>query len=676
MSKIIALFVALLIGISSINGQISLPTAIVPEAVDSYRNAEQFLLEKEYKKALKQFEKCLKIQPGLSAAHRGLGICYGLLNDYESAIVHYEIILESDSLYSRALYYELGDAYYKTGLYDRALINFQAFKDLQIVDIEAFGIAGEREIQRELEYLSKVDNSIRSTRLSLDAKNFEHIKNIENLGGNINSAGHEYFPYLSNDQQMLFFTRIKKDEEDENLLYSNLNNSGRWKSSTPFKFFNTPAPEGRFTMVRNGRKMYFTACGREGVLGPCDIWEGIIDDGKISDVKAITGALNSMKWESQVSVSCDGGILYFASNREGGVGGTDIWYSKMLEDGTWSAPINAGKGINTPFDEEAPFLTNDGKTLYFSSTGHMGLGDQTDIYMSRINESNGKWDKAVNLGSPLNSPHNDFGFFLCADGKTGYFASDRKNNHFRSNYDIYRFELDEKLYSDPITFVEGYVRDTMYDLPVGGAIVNTRERGRIQTDEVGRFFLCLPANSSLELTVDEEKYDFYENAFNIPQWHNKEFHKIYLDLKANYIPFDYDQVPDTTVITFGEEEKPLEITPPPNFISEKYSHEVFFEFDAFDLIRPEIDEIDAFIAPLLKRKITKVEIIGYADDIGPDTYNLKLSEKRAKQIALYLMENNIVVDKIYLEGRGEIKDDSPKRQNRKVNINIFTQEEK
>ena len=632
MIRSIALFVSLILFASPIFGQISIPTAIIPEAVESYRTAEQFLLEKEYKKAIRQFDKCLKIQPGLSAAHRGLGVCYGLLNDHESAILQYEIVLESDSAYSRALYYELGDAYYKTGLYDRALLNFQKFKSLQTEELEVFGIAGEREMVRENEYLSKVDNSINSTRMALDSLSFGKIRNVENLGGNVNSAGDEYFPFLSNDQRMLFFTRIKRDDKDENLLYSNLNNAGNWRNSAPFKFFNTPAPEGRFTMVRNGRKMYFTACEREGVLGPCDIWEGIIEDGKISDVQTITGDLNSMKWESQVSVSCDGGLLYFASNREGGFGGTDIWYSKMLENGTWSAPINAGSGINTSFDEESPFLTNDGKTLYFSSTGHMGLGDQTDIYMSRLNASNQEWGQAINLGQPLNSPHNDFGFFLCADGKTGYFASDRKNKHLRSNFDIYRFELDEQLYSDPITFVEGYVRDTMYNLPVGGAIVNTRSRGKLQTDDKGRFFLCLPANSTLELTVDEEKYEFYENAFTIPQWHNKTFHKLNIDLEANYIPFDYDQIPDTTVITFGdeEEEERESITPPEKFTSQKYSHEVLFNFDDFKLLNIEVNRIDEFINPIKDKHITKVEIIGYADDIGPDNYNLKLSEKKSQ----------------------------------------------
>ena len=261
----------------------------------------------------------------------------------------------------------------------------------------------------------------------MDSINFGKISNLENLGPSINTRGDEYFPFVSNDQQMLFFTQRKKGDEDENLLYSNASSTGKWKSSNPFKFFNTPAQEGRFTMVRDGRKMYFTACNRQGVLGPCDIWEGELLNGEISEIKPISGDLNSMKWESQVSVSCDGSTLFFASNRPGGMGGTDIWYSKKNEVGYWGEPINLGEKVNSPGDEESPFLTNDGKTLYFSSTGHQGMG-QLDIFMSWIDEKTGQWSTPINLGQPLNTLHtNELGFFLCADGKTGYFASDQPN---------------------------------------------------------------------------------------------------------------------------------------------------------------------------------------------------------------------------------------------------------
>ena len=168
------------------------------------------------------------------------------------------------------------------------------------------------------------------------------------------------------------------------------------------------------------------------------------------------GYANSEKWESQASISCDGSLLFFASNRKGGLGGTDLWMSTRQADGSWSDPKNLGPKINTELDEEAPFITNDGKTLYFSSTGHLGMGEQ-DLFMSRLDDK-GNWMAAINLGEPINTASRELGFFLSADGKTGYFSSNRKGG--MGGMDIYKFELSEYLYAEPITFVEGFVKDS------------------------------------------------------------------------------------------------------------------------------------------------------------------------------------------------------------------------
>ncbi|MBK7872164.1 MAG: PD40 domain-containing protein [Saprospiraceae bacterium] len=148
-----------------------------------------------------------------------------------------------------------------------------------------------------------------------------------------------------------------------------------------------------------------------------------------------------------VAVSCDGSTLYFTSDREGGLGGTDIWVSKRNLDGNWSEPENLKFPINTPSYEESPFITNDGQTLYFSSDGHLGLGDQ-DIFMSRI-DNEGNWSTPINLGPPVNSAHRELCFILAADGRTGYFASDRPEGF--GGLDIYRVSLSSELYSEAIT---------------------------------------------------------------------------------------------------------------------------------------------------------------------------------------------------------------------------------
>ena len=157
-----------------------------------------------------------------------------------------------------------------------------------------------------------------------------------------------------------------------------------WESSLALdSSFNTTRNEGMVTMTRDNRSLYFTGCSRPEVYGTCDIMRADIDSFRISSSRKLPGYAMSEYWESQASISCDGQLLFFASNRKGGLGGTDIWVSERQEDGSWGDPKNLGRPINTEKDEEAPFITNDGKVLYFSSTGHLGLGEQ-DIFMSRI----------------------------------------------------------------------------------------------------------------------------------------------------------------------------------------------------------------------------------------------------------------------------------------------------
>lgn len=669
----------------SLHAQISNNSTVYYPATESYMLAEEAMLHGNYKKAIRHFEKSLKEKPGLSAAHRGIGFCYASLNDHENAIIHYEIVLESDSLFSRAIYYELGDAYYKIGRVKKALSLFEEFTDLQDVDDAKFGMHGEREGNKEESYLENLSNSLQSCYMMLDSINFGKVNNFERLGPGVNSGDDEYFPFVSNNQKMLFFTKRYGKNKDEDLFYAKSDDGHNWKHRSEFKYFNTPVPEGRFTMVRDGKKMFFSACNREGVLGPCDIWEGTIEENEITAIKPVEGFLNTMGYETQVTVSCDGSQLFFvADGGKGDLKNIDIWYSVKQPDGQWKEPEKLGPNINTNGDEQSPFLTNDGKTLYFSSNGKLGIGG-SDIYMSRKDEVTGTWGPAVNLGQPINSPNDEIGFFLCADGVNGYVASDRPNG-FNSgfNYDIYKFTLNEKLINDPITFVEGYVKDSIVGVQLP-ATVHIEGRDSLRTDDKGRFFLCVPANSKLKISVDLNEYDYYERTFNIPKWDNKELYGLEILLNHQYLVgfAEADTTAKDGEHTFFEEEKnkmnkkkKKATIRGATIKTEQFTHTVFFNFDSDNLSPMEKEKISKFIIPVDKGKVTRVEIIGYADDVGPDNYNLKLSEDRAKNIAIFLMENSLKVDQIYLEGKGEIKDDKPKPKNRKVDIKIYTQEKK
>lgn len=373
----------------------------------------------------------------------------------------------------------------------------------------------------------------------------------------------------------------------------------------------------------------------------------------------LEGFANSGGWESQAAISCDGQTLYFASNRPGGVGGTDLYVCERQPDGSWGEAVNLGAGINSKLDEEAPFITNDGQTLYFSSNGHPGMGDQ-DIFMSWKN-NDGEWSVPINLGPPVNSAFRELGFFLTADGQTGYFASDRPEES-AGGLDIFRFRLDTQLYSRPITFVEGLVIDSSLEMTVS-ATVSIEGRQDIQVGRDGRFFLCVPAGDTLFTKVSKKFFHPYENAFIIPRWNNRQFYTIELLLHSTF------DMPDAAP-AIEQDTLPAIAEPLPRKKFVEYTHTVFFPFDEDKMEIEERDKLLAFLKPLQKKDAQDIRIVGFSDDIGTDDYNLRLSEERAKQIALVIMDNGLEVDHIYMEGKGEVKDETTKALNRRVEVKI------
>jgi outer membrane protein OmpA-like peptidoglycan-associated protein len=634
----------------------------MPLAVQFTKEGDIAFTEKKYNKAIKLYKQALSINDSLHAARRGMGASFDQLGNYQQALTAYLKVTELSPKFSRAIYYEIGQLYYKMGQKMRAVTYFQQFQRLQLLEDLSFTVNGLNEQNLESGYLEKLPNNIRACTVSQDTNVLLKDVSIYNLGSNINDKNDQYFPCLTNDQSLLFYTRMSATGRDEDLYYSIHEVNGWRKGNSVGNTFNTKLDEGMSTLVRDGRRMFFTACKREDVIGVCDIWEAQIEGTEIREVKPILGHPNSEKWESQAAISCDGRTLYFSSIREGGLGGADIWYSNKQLDGTWSEPKNMGKNINTAQDEESPFISNDGRTLFFTSTGHLSLGDQ-DIFMSFLN-TNGSWGLPTNLGPEINSPFTERCFFLSADGRTGYFASNRPEGF--GGMDIYQVQFKEPLYSEPMTFVEGFVKDSITEKPIQ-TVIKIAERGSIQTDQDGRFFICLPSVSLLHTEASVAGYFPFMRNFNIPVWDNKRFYSLELRLQPNNVPPpvkpNTEPKPADTTVTILKIPK-----------THRYSKSFIFKFDSDEMEMNEQDKLDAFVATIAGKDIQRIEIDGYADDVGDTGYNFELSEKRAKKIALYLVDKGYPVTRIALKGFGEINDDNVKKLNRKVELKIITLE--
>lgn len=660
MRLVYLIFLYAILPISLLNGQ---PSSDAQEAISFYRKGEDALLKNKYKTAIQYFKLAVKHQPDLVAAERGIGLCYEGLNNWYEARQIYASIIEKAPQFSRLLYYQIGELYYKEGNYGRAISYFEQFERFQSLPLVQFTVNGEKEELLEKEMLKKLPVTFQACRMALDSSHLATQSNVVNLGSSINTTADEYFPFVTNDQYILLYTKRKNENKDEDIFIATKNEIDQWGSGNPFdNQINTSFNEGMSTLVRDGRTLFFTACNRPEIKGPCDIWTGQVENGQVREVKAILDHPNSESWESQACISCDGRVLYFASNRPGGLGGTDIWVSVKQKDGSWSNPTNLGAPINTDKDEESPFISNDGNRLFFSSTGHMGFGGQ-DIFMSTFDKYRG-WSNAFNLGPKINSPFEEIGFVLTADGLSGYFASDRPGGF--GGMDIYKVNLQSQLRGDPITYVYGIIRDSLTGKPLK-ANINSSVFPLVQVDNQGRFFLCVPANTNLPLVITHPGYYNLNLDKEIPSWNNRKFYA----LKISLIPI---QIPLPEVI----KPEPVDTTPPlsSNRFKElkRYYHSLFFQFDSDILEINEKEKLEAFIEGIPTKSVQRVEINGYADDVGDFKYNLELSEKRAKVVSLLLLEKGVEISRISLKGHGEIKDDRPKPLNRKVEIKITTLE--
>ncbi len=608
---------------------------------------EQDLLRGQYERAIKAYRIAIEQYPGFPPAFRGLAAAQELLGLFPESAANLEKAIQINPFFSRAIYFDCAVANYRSGNYHKAKRYFEMYQELLTRDAADFGYNGKAEREVEKEYTAQLPESLRACRMATDSIQNLNIKAITNLGDSINTRGDEYFPFLTNQQDLMFYTIRNSLVSDEDLFYS-VRRNGQWSEGQPVDTtINTLRNEGMCTMTRDGIRMFFTACGREDVRGTCDIQEAKADSSSIVWTRSLKGDSNTEAWESQASISCDGSTLYFASNRRGGYGGTDIWVSSRQADGSWSEATNLGPRINTKLDEEAPFITNDGKTIYFSSTGHLGMGEQ-DVFMSRM-QNDSLWGYPTNLGPPINSSYRELGFFLSADGKTGYFSSNRRGGMGRM--DIYMFELSKELESEPVTLVEGFVRDSITRQPIQ-TMLRIKGQSPIRTDENGRFFICLPANKPFKFHVFETGYQFYQRNLLIPEWDNKLLYPLEVLLQ----PY-----------------KPKARTDSPKLVRKKASS-IYFAFDR-DLLRAEaivkLDSIARFIHDLGN---PGVEIVGYCDFIGSDEYNLLLSERRANAAALYLQQQDIKVNKITIEGKGEINDENPRALNRRVDIMYYGEE--
>ena len=425
---------------------------------------------------------------------------------YNEAVINFHKAVRIDSMFYFPVFFSLATAEMMSGDYNNALIHYNVYvvqKDIS---------AKNKEIS---------ERNIRNCQFAIEAVKNPVPFSPESVGEGINTTDDEYWPSITADGQTLMFTRqARPGEKDQRKIISQEDFYISYRSEMKWeKAINAGAPlnsgqnEGAQSLSSDGNYMFFTACDRSNGLGSCDIFFSANSDGKWSIPVNLESPVNSSSWESQPSINANGKMLFFSSTRPGGIGGKDLWYSVWKPNKKWSNPRNMGNIINTNGDEMSPFIHFDSKTLYFSSDGRPGMGG-LDIYFSRMKEDS-SWTEPRNLGYPINTFNDEMGLVIESGGQKAYFSSKREDHEGKN---IYTFKLYESVQPDPVAYLKGKVTDKqtgkmlvaqyeLVNLSTGKTIVSN------STDSNGNFLVCLPSGFNYGLSVSRSGYLFYSENF-------------------------------------------------------------------------------------------------------------------------------------------------------------------
>jgi len=399
---------------------------------DSLRNlfldAESWFLFEEYADALPLYMQLLESDPGNDNLKYRIGVC--LLNDpyqKDKAIEylldasdninpdHKESSLKESTAPQDVLYY-LGDAYLVNELLNKAIDAYQQF--LEIMD---------REVYDEELVLAQITACENAKRLKTMPVDFDLLL----LDSLINTRYSDIQPVISGDGTKLAFTTELPfydgaffcEKTDEGWSYP--------QSITQILGFDADVyPVG---LSYDGTEMilYYD----DQYIG--NLYYSKYEEGRWQEASKLGENISTKYWESHGCFSKDGRTLYFTSNRKGTYGGVDIYTSERQPDGKWGVPENLGPTINSRYNEESPYIAEDGQTLYFSSYGHFNMGGY-DIFFSR-KDANGNWSEPINLGYPINTTDDDLFFQPVNRGMGAYYSLYSPNG--RGRHDIYFMDI-------------------------------------------------------------------------------------------------------------------------------------------------------------------------------------------------------------------------------------------
>jgi outer membrane protein OmpA-like peptidoglycan-associated protein len=618
-----ALSLILIIGFTNCSMAQSKISSTNKKAIKAYEEGRGYYDMRNNQLAELSLQEAIAKDPNFIEAELMLAYVYTDMLQYEKALPHYTRCIEINPNFFPELYSSAAAIQLKLGKYDEAKINFENY----------LAQTGSPLLMKDL----AVDG-LRDCEFAIEA-----IKNPvpfepKNLGDGVNSPMAEYFPSITVDGKTLLYTRRLKSE----MTYSGFNedfyvsrfDGKTWGKSINVAPINSMTNEGAPSLSANGKFLIFTSCDnpvegygrdRQG-YGSCDLFYTYSIGDNWAKPKNLGNTINTRNWETQPSFSSDGKTLYFIRGiGRGDSRQQDIWTSELTPEGVWTIPTMLSDKINTKGVEESVYIHPNGKTLFFSSNGHPGMGG-LDIFMSNKDE-NGEWMTPVNLGYPINTFNDENSLLVSSDGVIAYFASDREGGY--GSLDLYQFEMPEHLRPEPVNYLKGKVYDAATNIPLEAKFeLIDIETGEVviqsySDEKTGDYLVSLPINKEYVLNASKEGYLFFSENFMLTAGNAK-------TPFTKDVPLQKIEVGKTVVLK-----------------------NIFFETNKFDLKPKSKTELNKLVGFLTKNATAKIELGGHTDNVGNIKANQVLSNNRAKAVFDYLVENGIAKERLSTQGYGD-----------------------
>ncbi|UPT65900.1 MAG: OmpA family protein [Sphingobacteriales bacterium JAD_PAG50586_3] len=614
------------------------------KALMFYDNGTQYADRKQFDKAEEDLKKAIEADGLFIEAHLVLADIYYYQKKWDDAIKAYKTGIAIDPKISPKSIVALGKLEHSRGIYADAVTHYKQY------------LALEPDVKLDEKLKKVAQTGITNAEFAIDLMAKPVPYTPVNMGKGINSENSEYSAYMTADELTTIVTvnrprdaqTVGPNSTEEDLYISFLKD-GAWTQAKPLPFpVNSHDNEGSECISPNGQYLFFTGCQRPDGFGSCDLYVAMKTGGVWGEPFNLGEGVNSDKWDTQPSFSADGHTLYFVSTRSGGQGRADIWKAVLGENGQFSNPENLGPEINTPEDEFSPYIHPDGKSLYFASKGHPGMGG-FDLQVARKGDD-GKWGKPKNLGYPINTFADEISLFVASCSGKAYISSEKPGGLGRM--DIYSFDLYADVAPARVTYIQGVITDKSTKAGLGAVanLVDLKTKQMVASAQAdpkdGTYLVCLPSGGDYALEIAKDGYLFYSANFSLPASSECKPYKLNAALSA--------KVKGERVVL----------------------RNVFFDSDKFDLKSQSTVELDKLVDFLTKDAKLVIEIEGHTDSDGDDARNMALSDNRAKSVMNYLISKGIAASRLTAKGYGETKplvaNDTPdnKALNRRVEFVI------